>query len=462
MTLTDPRARIEAIHKLVKNGKLNSHEVLKACFGGQLPPELDIVNPPNFEIECRGAFSDPTFYIGSAVDTIRSNWLMLGATALFSSWRALGSLCALLFTATLVSVKGYVYPNRESHQLHLNEFWSALSYLNIGRKDHANTKIHEFYHGIQKYDGAISLSSTKNENRLKIKRFLPKSLSSVMQYLGSEAELGARMFTIITSSYVQYGFVPLTKYELWGCLVSQGLTPPEGVLRRADKDPACRRAFAKFPKAAEYLEQHGDNSAASDLNTFGKDVEGSKYFHIWDKIFPRIYGDMLENIGDRLGSIRTGHTHNIQLREIFMKYANSHAKLSAKRLLTPEERVAFQVVLRDTTEKMTLDDTKDLMFRIAKGEPYKELNPTRIRIPAGNTRLTTFMALSQHPEMRMGDITTTLYEATGLRFGPWQDAMMMAHAQLQAKIALKGKRPLAKAAQKIKSMRPLKRIWGPA
>ncbi len=403
---------------LYNQGHASADTFLRAAFGGALPRNLDIVNVPEYNLEFKNAASDPLFYLSAAFRAFADHWGKLGVMYFLNMPRMAIGLAAGAVALSLVSIRGYVRPGLHPERVHINDIWAAVRLFDKDNEGFANTVAHEGWHTAQAYDDRVSLSSAFHENRHGMRMLFPKEMSRWLKYLSSEAELGARMFTVVSNAYVQHGVMPLTKHELWGCLISQGLEAPHGVLARAQDNAACARAFHKFPTVDQYVQDHADRSAANNLNdvTDGMDNDAAR-FKLWDQVLPWVYGDILEVMGDRYGHKRMGHGHNIQLREIFMKTARGHMDKP-----TAHEQVMQD--MRTTARKMCADDAKSLLEIIAGGFPYKELSADSIRIPEGPTRLMAVYALAAHPGIDNREAGRIVAEASGYDVDTWRQRML--------------------------------------
>lgn len=417
-----PRQREEMLIDHFENGRAHALDLLRADFGGHFPPAgLDIVNPPDYEVKLKGTMSDPYFYLEAVTHSVSKNWgksgllyFLLGLPKV-----ALG-LLAVSATMQMLRYRGYVRLELEPDVIRVNDIWAAARLLDDANETVANTIAHEHAHVLQAYDGRISLSSVFNNNRTMIRTLVPDDASTWVKYVSAEAEVQARLHTIITNGYVQHGRMPLSKYELWACLISQGMTPPPRVLEIAEDDMACKAIFHAYPKVDAYVKDHADNKATYALNHLHKKIDNPDYaFKLWDKVFPALYGDLLELYGDRLGHARMGHTHNIQLREIFMKAVRDHMKGG----VDPEHTGAH---MKRTAAMMHPRDAMGLMTLIARGDAYMEHAPEPIFIRAGRMRLFSVSVLASHPEIAPDQAIKHFTHATGHDFRDWKALMEMA------------------------------------
>jgi hypothetical protein len=304
--------------------------------------------------------------------------------------------------------------------------WAMARHFNKASGGLADAIAHESFHVLQANDDRVSLSSSLSDNRAGVS-LLFNERSGFVKYLSNECELQARLFTIVSNAYIQHGRMPLNKYELWACLASQGMTPPDEILAMARKNPECAKAFSLFPKSEEYVKNYSDRMSAGQLDEVQEGIEDSaNKVKLWTHAYPFLYGDMLEIMGDRLGQKRMGGSHNVQLREIFMKAARDNMKgnLSNQNVMAQMKKAA---------NMMAPDDALLLMQDIAVGKPYKEFSEESIFIPAGNLRVASAFALAANPKVNTRQAASILQRATGLSPLEWKNEMALAQRMTDAK-----------------------------
>lgn len=424
---TYPTIREEMLNALYDKGWSSARGFLEAAHGGDLPKGFEWVNVPDFQINYKSTFSDPVYYLRAAVMSVRGNWAFAAGIGTFGSLKTAAYFLGAMAVAHLMSVKGYVKSMWDPQNVYINDIYAAMRYLDRAHEGTANTIAHEGWHSTQAHDGQVSLSSALDDNRNGIKTYFPQDMSKWLKYLTHEAELAARLFTVLSNAYVQHGTYPRNKYELWACLISQGMTPPQGVLKIMHDNyecPECVGAMREYPSVQHYIENYSDKDAVNNLNDVDEGMATEhQRLKIWASVYPWIYGDIIEVMGDRLGHARMGHTHNIQLREIFMKEASEHARTDKKKEDRPDETAAFER-LKQIGALMRPEDATSLMELLLSGFPYKEASARSIRIAEGPTRLIAVFALANHPQITPHTAANVIYRATGLDAQDWKDRMM--------------------------------------
>jgi len=389
------KARERNLNRKYDTVQTTALALLTDDFGHWPPKGLDIVNQPGFPVEIRSAFADSATYVHSAASTAASPMTWIGALIWFNKSMTAGMtyLGVMMFT-NILSLGGFVKTSKPN-TIHVNDIWAGLRYINPESETLANIISHEHWHVIQNQDRKVSLSSALDE-RIKLDEMFHEKPSRFVRYLSDEAELQARMHTILANAYHQHGVMPVTKHELWAVMASQGLEVPAEVQRLARTNKACAQAFARFDKNEDFLEDHSDKSAVGDLDKVGKAIHQDKLFRFWDVVMPKLYGDMLELYGDRLGSRRMGETHNIQLREIFMKAAQDHAK--------GESRFTNAHKMQKAARMMDRFDARELIEDIIGGEIYTYGRGGNIRIADMETRAVMLESFSGHRELTGSDL----------------------------------------------------------
>jgi len=408
-------------------GTSTAREFLETCHGGHLPQGLDFVHVPDCQLNYKSTFSDPAYYMISAVKGVQSGWMFSLPIWAITDWRKTLYFFASMAVVSALSIQGYVKGAWDPENVYINDVWAAARYLKEDHENTANTIAHEGWHSLQAHDGKISLSSAMNTNRRGITTFFPKSMSKWLKYLTDEAEVGARLFTILSNAYVQHGYYPQNKYELWACLMSQGMKAPDGVLKilNHDRDTTeCRDAMRHYPMVQHYIDEYADKYAVDNMNDIEKGIDSDyQRTKIWTKVYTWVYGDIIEVMGDRLGHVRMGHTHNVQLREIFMKCAKDHGRNDQK----AEERLGDNKAyksMQDLAAKMRPEDAASLMAMIVTGRAYREAAPKPVRIREGKTRLYAVFALANHPQLAPEVSANIIWRNTGLTPTQWKDKMI--------------------------------------
>ncbi len=417
--------RDEALNKSLDDGRARAIDIIKDSFGGEIPRELELVNPPEYEVEYQGMLTNPGYVASTMWDTIKTHWLSMGAFALFHQ----PLVSAGIFTASTIlkglSTKGYVDTSKPGYVVNINEAWSMARHFDKAHGGIADVIAHENAHLFQLHDHRKSLSSAFDDRtRLSL---LFEDASGYVKYVSGEAEMQARLFTVISNAYVQHGILPTNKYELWACLESQGMEAPEEIKELARRNKDVKNAFAKFPRSGEYMAHYADKKGVGDLNEVQDNIdEAQGRFNLWNFVYPFIYGDLLEIMGDRQGHKRMGGGCNRQLREIFMKSAQDFMNGD----IGPRE---VTQTMQKTAAMMPADDAMDLMHDIASGHAYVPMNKEAIFIPAGSLRVAASFALASHPEVKPHVASATLRDATGFDAMTWKNQMERRERMAQAR-----------------------------
>jgi hypothetical protein len=353
------------------SGTVKAADFLRWSFGDQPINGLELVNIPDYDVTFKGMATDTYAYLSTALKTIGNpGWLTIGL-ATFGQGKWAAALLAYKFARNWMNRGGYFNP-AQPNVVRLNELWMAATLLDPGADKPADVKAHEFWHALQEHDSAISLSSTLDENRKGMRHVLPEDAHAGLKYLMTDTEAQPRLFTMLSNAYIQHGIMPQNKYELWAFLISQGLTPPRTIVNLAKTIPGLRKALRDFPRDEDYIKHYSDKFAGPQMEmvTDAMKTEGLK-FHIWNQVFPVLYGDMLEVMGDRLGMVRMGHTHNVQLREIFMKAGVDFAAGT-------KDADATQARMNQVADMMRDDDAISLLKQVVQFKPYQEWNKTPV------------------------------------------------------------------------------------
>ena len=162
--------------------------------------------------------------------------------------------------------------------------------------------------------------------------------------------------------------------EFLASLHSQGVQLGDDILGRMRQRPAGRAALSRFPVDEEFVAKHSDRSAAKELSSVIEKMSAGKKEVFVLNVLPMVYGDWLEIIGDRFGSKRMGHDHNVLLREIFLKNAKEAATASRKKdALNLDIHVGE---ISRIAKIMPADDACNMFTMIARGHSVSDHHET--------------------------------------------------------------------------------------
>ena len=232
----------------------------------------------------------------------------------------------------VMSLRGFVSQGESS--IYFNDAYRVFSGSQSGRRLMSHVLTHEFKHVVQGRDQAESLSSAFDGDRLGIKLMLKDKISTYKKYLAEEYEIQARLHTTMVGVYHQFAKMPTNYYELMAALHSQGIKLHQSVLNELGTTRPGIKAMALYVPDKALFERYADQTAVDNLNCVLGAIKEDSLLDFNRRVLPFIYGDMLELYGDRLGHKRMGHSHNIQLREVFYKSAEDYRYESEK--LRPE------------------------------------------------------------------------------------------------------------------------------
>lgn len=317
------RARHDQLLAMYEQKKVHVSDFLKADLGDTPHKGLDITHAPDFELELRSNYSHPAGII-SAIPSITS----FAIGYYFLSAKPILFISYLISQAVLsaASLGGFVSPNSRPYSLHVNDMYRLFSGTANGRARMANLFSHEFKHVMQSHDSKISMTSALDDDRYPGDEHIKDGSSKMVKYLASEAEIQARLYTIMVGAYRQFDHWPTTLGDLYACLKSQGIDIPENQALRAksvmpnvpDEERDQPRSYQRNDALYDI---YADERAIDGINTVIEHLKESDKRRFFTTTLPRIYGDILELMGDKYGSKRMGFRRNVQLHEIFLKNA---------------------------------------------------------------------------------------------------------------------------------------------
>lgn len=309
--------REQKLIELAKQGKCKSIELFEADFGHWPPNDLTISNPPTGEVAFRPSIvtllTNPKHWPG-----------LLSPSDIAVMFAITGSLIkavALSVASKTLGIMGFVDPLKKERAIHINEALGMYGYFNEKSEFLANVISHEHFHVMQRDDQNVSLTCAF-EDRTKIADKI-KSPGRYVRYLAKEAEMQARIHTILANVYQQHQRLPLTPIELIAALKSHDINVPDEIENLLYLQPKTASEYEmaqrKFPRNYEFVEYNSDERAVEAINKVLGKLKEEHVEEFWLKGLPRLYGDLLEIYGDAYGSERMGLCHNIQLREIFYR-----------------------------------------------------------------------------------------------------------------------------------------------
>ncbi len=336
-------------------------ELLTADFGHWPPKGLEIIHPPE--------------------GTVRFKPVIASQFQKSTNWKSLNSYQELFlsfFTAGQADA-------RKERDIHIHEVLGLARIFNKSSDYLANTISHEHLHILQWDDYRSSLASSLQNKRYAIVSQL-KETDLFLNYLSDECEFQARLHTILVNAYQQHGIMPANNHELWAALLSQGIEIPASLTKQIDQD-----LLQKFKTDNDFIEFNSDKQAVREINRLTKSLKEENISEFWLDTVPRIYGDMLELYGDKYGSIRMGHSHNVQFRELF--YRNARAVHKGKK--TPDDAIKD---MHDIVYKMTAPDVKTLFDKVSDRSFYADHGDGFIHIPS-SIRENVLNIFHEHPHI---------------------------------------------------------------
>lgn len=366
--------RYPDIIAMYAKGHVNSLDLLRTDFGHWPPNGLDIVRPPNIDIKFRSMFGT-VYGLSRFIPSLTSIYLI---STFFKSYPISTVIFTALTTAARVmSLGGFVKQGEST--IFLNDMYRAFGQTQGGRRYLSHIISHEFKHVVQGRDREESMSSAFDGDRLEIKGMLIEDASKHQKYLAEEYEIQARLHTLMVGAYHQFEKMPTSYAELIAVLYSQGMYLPKVVVREVRETEEGKKAFSFFKTDKDLLDRYADKDAIKYLSEVIKAVSPWKRKMFCQDVLSFIYGDMLELYGDRLGHKRMGHTHNIQLREVFYKSAKNYEAdkrvLSEKLIVEPAEIETMENYFKEAVAvvgKMEKEDAVDLGCNILRGDIYFE------------------------------------------------------------------------------------------
>ena len=348
-------------------GKANATEYLEADFGQFPPNNLNIVNPPDFDVTFKSMFKT----VPGVLRTLPSFTSLVIFANTFKPFPIMSTLFLLGTTALkTLSLGGFVMKDKPT--VHLNHMYRWFAQSQSGRRYLSHVLSHEFQHVVQQRDLQESLSSSFDGDRLGIAGLLKDDASKYQKYLADEAEIQARLHTVVVGAYHQFERMPTNHFELMSMLATQGIATFPTMMGLG--------AGRAYKKDTELFDRYADKSAIDGLKDVIKAIDPKHKSDFFNRVLPFVYGDLIELYGDQQGHKRFGHTHNIQLREVFYKAAKDIDVAERKiRATPPEKREKLIQQIEDGMNRvvssigaMDKDDATSLGCMIACGDIYQE------------------------------------------------------------------------------------------
>lgn len=232
---------------------------------------------------------------------------------------------------------------------------SVVQLLSMPFKSVMDTVGHEHVHVLQVHDenktGFIATSQEKGrcakladdaraKNPLLGFVYLVDNVASfgMTHYFRKDEEIQARLHTVLAKGYREgWHKLPATKHELWGALISAGLSAPAAIRREVEQ--SAESGVADFYKksvsgAFARATQKVTNVHVAQLNAAQASLISSeaKERH-WREVLPYLYGHLVELYGDLSGRQRMGFVPEKAAQDDF-------AKVSARVTEAPAQAAA--------------------------------------------------------------------------------------------------------------------------
>lgn len=154
-------------------------------------------------------------------------------------------------------------------------------------------------------DGMKSASSARQlyESTLyRLSRWMYKNTGQHLNrlYYRSGVEIQSRMEELLVKGYRYWQRMPSNRAELYAVFWNAGIKPPPRMRDALKNHPAFQSALKEFkaPLYANVKAPYGLIAAVSQLPT--QNIAMS----FWEVALPSLYGDLLDTLGDRMGSAR--------------------------------------------------------------------------------------------------------------------------------------------------------------
>ena len=384
--------RYKGVIAYIKRGHTTLHELIDADFV-QHPKELDIVRGPDVPVKIKSIFS--TGFGWKKILPEFSNVFIIMALPLYMKILYGGYLASETYKK-LKTLGGFTQPHKSPNVIFINDYLRLFTRSQKGRRIMHHTAMHERKHVVQARDAKISLSSALTGTRIPMDSYVyfpeDDDKAKLLKYLVHEAEVQARLTTVILGAYHQFERVPLNKLELIACLQSQGLIIPEGVLKKFERKTGWEQARSKFVLDQDWYDRYADQMAIRQLNSVVVHLKSEVSYEFFNVVLPFIYGDIIELWEDRLGQKRMGLSHNIQLREMFyravhdtnkIKYKANKYRMNGLSEEAIKETISAplaesEVLAMHAVDTMVEEDAISLAEKIIRGEPYQEFSFTTV------------------------------------------------------------------------------------
>lgn len=331
-------------------GAAQSADILRADFDGCWPPaELDITTPPAIRV---------TFATHNE---------------LFSDSAA------------------HVSNQERAFIIHLNRLASLSTIFRHYSRARADSISHENIHILQKQVIQLGIADVFGRYlRHGVKGMIKKNPPKSAQYYCAEDEIQVRLHLLVSSYFRDHRKIPLNQHELWSLLHHEGVRLHERCVESLYQSPQGLKALGRFFREKRpWLVRAG----VSDLNQALANIDPTHREKFCRVTLPALYGSLLELYGDREGSRRVGHTHNITLADLFFRQAWRIGYQAENKL---DHQIDGPVnKIRDIIAAMPEEQRRDFEQVIKRGRYIHPLSGKTLTIPpAASAILTARLSLT--------------------------------------------------------------------
>lgn len=132
---------------------------------------------------------------------------------------------------------------------------------------------------------------------------------SAFGLLADGNHLQSALHTMLSNGYREWGQMPVDTTQFWAALESLGAKLPEfaeSELSMTTRGTAARKAFFKVLNPSKLTTVYIQELNQLKFTLKSNDAKAD----LWDELLPRLYGNLLELYGDRLGRERMGYGKN--------------------------------------------------------------------------------------------------------------------------------------------------------
>lgn len=127
-------------------------------------------------------------------------------------------------------------------------------------------------------------------------------------YFRNDFEIQARMNTLLTHKYAQWGRMPETRHEIWAALIDAGLRAPASIHSQLAASTEDISAFRKSSTIGRIGQQLTAPHIAELNAAYWGLYSAESREHYWHKALPYIYGHLTELCGDEDGLAKMGYS----------------------------------------------------------------------------------------------------------------------------------------------------------